>query len=171
VSGAITAGLFGPSILALLSNDPTSDRALDAASQILYLHLRFWPALALAILLVALDSIRISHRIAGPLYRFDQVLDRVRQGRVPEPIRLRRDDLLQDDCRRINVVLEMGRSHLLQVREARRALALSIAEAREEEPSLRSAELKCRLTELADHAERLSILSTRFDLDEDGPDS
>jgi len=77
VSVALVAVLFGPSIVSLLRNEATSDRALSAANQILFLHPRFWPTLALALLLVALDSIRTSHRIAGPLYRFNRALDRV----------------------------------------------------------------------------------------------
>jgi hypothetical protein len=171
VSGALAAGLFGPSIMGLLSSDAASDRALAAASEILYLHLRFWPALALALLFVALDSIRISHKIAGPLYRFDKALERVRQGRVPEPIRLRKGDFLHEDCRRINTVLELTRSHLVEVREVRQALTRSIEEARNAKPGLSSEELEGRLGDLVDRAERLVDLSRRFDLDERNPES
>lgn len=43
-------------------------------------------------------------RIAGPLYRFQQFLEAVRDGAQSAPCRLRRDDELQDLCTLINEV-------------------------------------------------------------------
>jgi hypothetical protein len=165
VSLAIAAGLFGPSILSLLTSSQTSDRALSAASQILFLHSRFWPVLALALLLVTLDSIRITHKVAGPLFRLDRVLARIRQGRIPETVRLRKGDLLQDNFQRINATLELLRGHHREVRESRLALVESLRAVREAQAAGMNAELEHRLNDLAGKAERLAELSQRFDLD------
>lgn len=170
VSVALIAALFGPSVVSLLTSDAASDRALSAANHILFLHPRFWPALALSLLLVALDSIRTSHRIAGPLYRFNLAMDRVRLARIPEPIRLRKGDFLQDDCRRVNAVLDLTRSHVREVRDARRALTSALGDARGAEPGRSGEALEPRLKNVVDRAERLVELSARFDLDEGNPE-
>ncbi len=166
VSVALIAALFGPSIVSLLRNEATSDRALSAANQILFLHPRFWPTLALALLLVALDSIRTSHRIAGPIYRFNQALERVQAARIPEPIQLRREDFLQEDCRRINAALELTRTHIGDVGDAARALAEAIEAARGKSPQCPPEETERLLQALMDRSGRLVELSRRFELDE-----
>jgi hypothetical protein len=106
--------LFGPAAFTLLRSDPSSTDGQDAARTILYLHRLYWPAGLLAIIAVCLDSIRVSHRIAGPLYRFRRVLEDVYNGRSAY-VRLRHGDFLQKEAQRINLALsELDRRRALQ---------------------------------------------------------
>ena len=106
VAGVFGAVLFGPPIVSLLTNENNSDTALEGARQLLFLHSRFWPAAVLALLMVALDSIRTSHRIAGPVYRFRTVLAALRRGEPAKEIRLRESDMLQGLADDLNALLQ-----------------------------------------------------------------
>jgi prepilin-type N-terminal cleavage/methylation domain-containing protein len=48
-----------------------------------------------------------THRIAGPLYRLEQILDRLIKGEIVEKINLRRKDELGDLTTRINTLISM----------------------------------------------------------------
>jgi hypothetical protein len=120
-----------PLIIQLSTNEPDSEQALNAANHLLYLHKRFWPTLLLVALLIGLDSIRMSHRIAGPLFRFGRVLEEIRQGGLPRPIKLRKDDLLQDECERINEAIRALEIARREEEERGAALRASAANVRE----------------------------------------
>jgi hypothetical protein len=46
--------------------------------------------------IVAWDMLRVSHRVAGPLIRFRRTWEQMAQGQIPEAVRLRKGDMLQD---------------------------------------------------------------------------
>jgi hypothetical protein len=48
----------------------------------------------------------LTHRVAGPLYRFEAFLNAVMAGEHPEPCRLRQGDELMDFCELLNEVTE-----------------------------------------------------------------
>jgi hypothetical protein len=48
------------------------------------------------------NLLRLTHRIAGPLERFRQALERLQRGEPVKPVTLRRDDLLIDYQRAFN---------------------------------------------------------------------
>jgi hypothetical protein len=52
------------------------------------------------------DAMHMSHRIAGPLVRLKNDLNRLGRGEHVEPIRLRKEDLLQDVIGSFNALLE-----------------------------------------------------------------
>lgn len=52
--------------------------------------------------LIVWDMLRISHRIAGPLYRFEQVMEKFEATGQLEEANLRDNDLLRDFCSRFN---------------------------------------------------------------------
>lgn len=99
---------------------------LKSAAALSTLHSGIWIAGLLALLTVALHSIKTSHRIAGPLYRFRTIYRAIAGGAAPESVRLRRNDLLHDDAADLNDALaairrraeERGRAHAL-LRELR----------------------------------------------------
>ncbi len=49
-------------------------KAEELADEFLSFHARLWPALFIVLVLLAFHSVLLSHRIAGPLYRFRSVL-------------------------------------------------------------------------------------------------
>ena len=66
--------------------------------------------LALALLIFAPMTLALGiilmHRVAGPIYRFEQFLNAVKVGEHPEPCRLRKGDELWDFCELLNEVTE-----------------------------------------------------------------
>jgi methyl-accepting chemotaxis protein len=120
------AYLFIPLMMELDNSDMGSAGALLATNRILYLHEKFWPALLLSLFVIGCHSIFISHKIAGPLYRFNLIFKAIKEGTVPAPIRLRRGDYLHREMENINQMLEGLRDKLTELQETQAHLNRSI---------------------------------------------
>jgi hypothetical protein len=125
------AYLFIPLMMELDKSDMGSARSLLATNQILYLHEKFWPALLLSFLAIGCHSIFISHKIAGPLYRFNLIFKAIKEGIVPAPIRLRSGDYLYSEMENINQMLEGLRGELTELQRAQAHLNGSIIKCKE----------------------------------------
>lgn len=66
------------------------------ARQVLELHKRFWPAVLVVATLVAVQSIFVTHRVVGPAYHVQRVLDGFAAGNYRMRARLRRWDRLKE---------------------------------------------------------------------------
>lgn len=110
--------LFLPLMHIVRGAVPDAPDTVEAARRLLFLNSRFWPALGLAVVVVTLLSIRSSHRIAGPLYRFSVIFDAVKSGKIPMPFRIRKGDLLTEDAARINAMLDTLRERERVVEQA-----------------------------------------------------
>jgi methyl-accepting chemotaxis protein len=62
----------------------------------LYLHKRVWPALFVMAALAGLHAVFYSHRLVGPVYRFEKMLDALIAGDYSMRIRIRKRDELRD---------------------------------------------------------------------------
>jgi signal peptidase II len=62
-----------------------------AGSCLVVLPLTFWV------------GVLVTHRIAGPVYRFERYLEQVARGEAPDDCRLRQGDELQELCAKINL--------------------------------------------------------------------
>jgi hypothetical protein len=62
-------------------------------------------SLALVLPALLLIGVRVTFRIAGPLYRMERHLAAVARGERPEPCSIRRTDHLQDFCQTMNAAL------------------------------------------------------------------
>lgn len=162
VTTVVGVVLFLPLWMDLHGEEATSEAAARAARQILYLHARFWPAIGLALVLTALDSIRTSHRIAGPLFRFSQVLREVRAGRVPDRIVLREGDLLRVECDEINAALVEVRRKVDEIHEARLELLRAVDDAESIGTGAGGAAESQARAELAVRARRLAAATELF---------
>src|SRR4030043_446638 len=80
---AMGAYLFIPLMMELDNSEIGSGKALVASIRILYLHERFWPGLILSFFVIGCHSIFISHKIAGPLLRFNLIFTAIKEGIVP----------------------------------------------------------------------------------------
>ncbi len=67
-------------------------------------------ALALLVPMTLALGVVLTHKIAGPLYRFEMFLNAVMKGEHPEECRLRDGDELKDFCALLNKVTEPLRS-------------------------------------------------------------
>ncbi len=98
VFGAV---IFYPLYHELNSAVTVEDRA-NLSSMILYLHKRIWPGLFAVALLAGIQSIFASHRIAGPMYRFEKMANDLLRGNYGARIRTRKGDEFNDMTRLLN---------------------------------------------------------------------
>ena len=114
---AVAVSLFSPLIFQLYNLDGQSAEASNAAVNLLFLHDRFWPPVLITLVLVMAHSLKTTHRIAGPLFRFRSVFASIEAGILPKPVKLRKNDYLDAELNAINRMLDSLR---LQVSEITR---------------------------------------------------
>ena len=108
--------LFAPQAYVLLGSD--TQQRLDAAVVFLSLHHRFWPAVGVVFAIATLVTVRQSHRIAGPLYRFRRVCDEVAAGHLFVTARVRRGDYLTQEAEAFEGMLLVLRTRLATAQAA-----------------------------------------------------
>jgi methyl-accepting chemotaxis protein len=110
--------LFVPLDVLLYSS--ASPAAREAIVQDLRaLGFRIWPAIFLAMLVSTFLSVFVTHRFAGPLYRFHQVVDQIAAGDLSTGFKLRKGDDLVELETALNRAIE---SLAETVQEAQRPL-------------------------------------------------
>jgi methyl-accepting chemotaxis protein len=103
----IGVSLYLPLLSILFSNLPPESATLQgAASFYLDIEKYVWLSILGVIILLGLYSIILSHQIAGPIYRFEQTLEEIREGNLSLRIQLRRNDELKDFGSRFNETLD-----------------------------------------------------------------
>lgn len=70
------------------------------------------------------DALKFAHRIVGPIYRFRKTIEAITAGEDMEPMRLRKDDFLQD--------LKDEMNKMMEVLEERGALTYKMPEPKQE---------------------------------------
>jgi len=105
--------LFIPLIIELPNKQPVLAEA--AASQLLLLHQRFWPAVLVSLLLLSLHAILISHRFAGPLYRHKVIYKEIASGKIPGAFIARKGDFLRKETAGLNEMIESLRFRLQDI--------------------------------------------------------
>ena len=154
--------LFIPLILELDKVDMGSSRALVATNRILYLHEKFWPALLLCLFAIGCHSIFISHKIAGPLYRFNLIFKAMREGIIPAPTQLRAGDYLYSEMENINQMLERLRTKHIEFQEAQAHLNRSIIKCKETVSDSSKNELIKKIDDLVMEGEKLEGMLRYF---------
>jgi methyl-accepting chemotaxis protein len=147
--------LFIPLMMELDKSGIGSDQAFVAAKRILYLNEKFWPALLLTFFAIACHSLFISHKIAGPLYRFNLIFRAMKEGAVPSPIQLRKGDYLYNEMENINQMLERLRGKLTEVQEAQAHLNRSIIKCKDTVSHSSMNELIKNMEDLAEQGKKL----------------
>ncbi|MFO0774684.1 MAG: methyl-accepting chemotaxis protein [Nitrospiraceae bacterium] len=115
---AFSAALFIP-LMVQLQRAPLADfESQQAATQILALHERVWPAFPVALVLVGAHSLFFSHRIAGPLYRFRQIFSAVAEGNLSVTARIRKHDYLHPEAERLDAMVSALRRKVQDIEQA-----------------------------------------------------
>jgi len=96
--------LFGPMLVDLLGEAHSQTRS-DSAVVMLYMHAHWWWIAALSLLFATASALRMSHRIAGPLVRFNRNLRWLGEGRFAEPLRTRPGDYLKPEVEMLNAAV------------------------------------------------------------------
>ena len=168
---ATGAALFLPVILELRASNPDSSQAYVLAKSFLYLHGHFWPVALLSLVAVALHSVLLTHKVAGPLYRFRRIFAALKNGTVPGPQRLRRGDFLETEMQLINEMLESFRSRLVDAQEAQAALNRSLADIARRTAVCSDEELKSLVRDLEAQGERFARLALFLEKEPDARDA
>ena len=111
------AALFLPLMLELGSEATSFAEKQEAASQFLSLHTRVWPALLAVFLLLAVHSLVVSHRVAGPLYGFRRVLRAVGDGKLTVRAKIRKNDYLAEEADSINDMIAAVQEKIARIQE------------------------------------------------------
>ena len=98
--------LFLPDIMKLYDEGLSLEARAIAADRILTLHARVWPAVIALICIIAMHSFRALLRIVGPLYRFRQAFEQLRNGNLGLRVKLREKDYLRREEKAINEMIE-----------------------------------------------------------------
>ena len=104
-----------PYIVPLASSAPIEEQA-KAARTLLTLHKSIWPALGVVMLIMSSASIFITHKIAGPVYRFRKVLAEISDGNLDISVKLRDKDDLKDLAEDFNLVISDLRGFVATLR-------------------------------------------------------
>jgi methyl-accepting chemotaxis protein len=161
---AMVVAVFLPLVIQLRSASLTLEQRDEAAREFLALHGRLWVALAIMVGLFLLHTLVVSHRIAGPLYRFRQVFAQVGGGDLSARVNLRRTDYLYEEAKAINEMIDrlaerarMARDGWGAARAAVHDLQQAIGPARGAELQPAVARLESRLTALGHALEGLRL--------------
>jgi len=169
VFGLAFVGPFIPPALKLASPLPLAERA-RAANQFLVLAetVTVWPALAVLIPAAAVFSIYLTHRLAGPLFRFEQTARELIRGNLALRIRLRKGDELHELAGLLNEVLDTIEPAFREIRESeahvREAVSWIMDEMRKQ-PSVNREALN-RLEIALKGSQRINETLKRFQLSE-----
>jgi|SRR3990172_1922034 len=99
------AAIFLPLILELRSGGLSVMEQGEVAGQFLSLHARVWPAMIVIFVLLAVHSVFVSHRIAGPLYRFRTIFKAIAEGDLSVRATLRKGDYLGKESDTLNEMI------------------------------------------------------------------
>jgi len=117
IVGIFVSALFAPVIIDLVSGDMSSPVVQEAAREFLVLHSRIWMPLLGALVLLVLHNILMTHRIAGPLYRFRRYFKTVGEGKLASTMHVRDRDYLRKDAEVISEMVESLRNKVALVAE------------------------------------------------------
>jgi len=115
----LTLTIFGPPIRQLLAGAESSGELVKSSQQLLALDARYWPAIALALVLVTIMAVKVTHRLAGPLYRFKAIFHELGREQVPPAFKLREGDYLMREAELLNAALSRLRSREAAMQELR----------------------------------------------------
>ena len=112
------AFVLGPLVLRMNDSGPKDATRLVEAELLLSLHERLVLALVLMVPLIVFHSVRVSHRIGGPLFRFRKIFASIAEGNLMVNTRLRPKDLLQEESCSIEWLIESLRDRVTRMHEA-----------------------------------------------------
>jgi methyl-accepting chemotaxis protein len=93
----LAVSLFLPDILVMLNEELSFEMRAAAAEKIITLHSRVWPAIIAMVCVLGIHSVRIFHRLIGPLYRFRWAFAKLGQGDLSFRVNIRKSDYLHQE--------------------------------------------------------------------------
>ena len=98
--------LFVPDILSMSNEQLSWEIRAAAADKLLTLHSRVWPAIIAMVCVLGIHSVRIFHRLIGPLYRFRWAFAKIGEGDLSFRVQIRKNDYLQKEKKILNEMID-----------------------------------------------------------------
>ncbi len=147
--------IFLPLIIEMNSDTTSSFQVQEAAKEFLVLHNRVWAPLLLVLVLLVLHTVVVSHRIAGPLYRFRNFLRIVGEGDISRPMTIRAKDYMTKEAEVINEMIRLLKDRVDRIKEQHEDTSAVVTELQE------SIE-RGSMDDVRRQAEQLSVLMERM---------
>jgi nitrogen fixation/metabolism regulation signal transduction histidine kinase len=126
--------VFSPLMEALDDPRLSWEERATVANDLLNLHARFWPwalGASMVVLIHCIHSLRLMHRVAGPLYRLRKVFPKIAEGNLSVRTTLRQHDYLAPEVDLVNHMTAQLQSKINQIKQAQVILALDAARMKE----------------------------------------
>jgi methyl-accepting chemotaxis protein len=149
---ALSLALFTPLIFEISDPSLSPRQQAEVAGKILYLHSSLWPALLLVLVILGFHSVLVSNKIAGPLYRFRAMFQRIIEGDISGFFKIRKGDLLINEQTKIDEMISILQDKIGRIQAEEAAIGELLAEIRGWKLS---ADQKAVLDQLAQHDDRL----------------
>ena len=122
--------LFVPDIMAMSNEELSWEIRAAAAEKLLTLHSRVWPAIIAMVCVLGIHSVRIFHRLIGPLYRFRWAFAEIAQGALNFRVKIRKNDYLHRENEALNEMIDAlaGQCEFMQQAGSRALDSLSALE-------------------------------------------
>ena len=98
--------LFVPDILSMSNEQLSWEIRAAAADRLLTLHSRVWPAIIAMVCVLGIHSVRIFHRLIGPLYRFRWAFAEIAKGALNFRVQIRKNDYLHRENDSLNEMID-----------------------------------------------------------------
>jgi methyl-accepting chemotaxis protein len=119
---SIGVALFLPLYFEMSKPGLTTAQQGEVAGRVLYLHANLWPAVLVVLIILGIHSLLISHKIAGPLYRFRQTFQDIIDGDISRMVKIRKSDFLMSEQEKIEEMMAMLRSRIGKIRSEQAAM-------------------------------------------------
>ena len=156
--------LFLPLALQLAQPDLPVQQRAAIADQLLNLHFRVWPALAIMCVMVAIHSLINSHRVAGPLYRMRRVLASMAQGDYLPFDEIRKHDFLANQARALRRTMTAERDRLRSLYTGQKAIDRQLTELESALAAGSVSRAMAHAAQLRDDADRMATILDRLRL-------
>jgi methyl-accepting chemotaxis protein len=150
--------------LMLRLDDPSAtyfEKQRDA-DVLLFFNDQLWLPLAAVFLLLIVHSLLVSHRIAGPLYRFRMVFKALADGNFAIRANIRKHDYLHTDARALNDMIEALETRIWGLEDQARLLKDDAAQLKDAVNSGAKAEAQKALERVESQLEGLRKQLTHF---------
>lgn len=147
-----------------MQTESISFRLQEVASAFITLHEHFWPATLVVFFIIALHSIRVSHRMAGPVFRFKETMKSIQKKDLSKNITLRKGDFFADLMEEINRATESISEGIKDIKAKDENLyqAIQGLTAKVERGTVSIEELKESVTGISKNEERLRQVLEEF---------
>ncbi|MFQ5586231.1 MAG: hypothetical protein ACE5GF_05340 [Thermodesulfobacteriota bacterium] len=157
--------LFVPPAIKLISDVSLREKG-EAATRFLVLAEHLWPAIIASIVIIAIISIVITHRLAGPLYRFEATAQRIIDGDLSTRIKLREKDDLARFAELFNQAIDNINGAMVEMRKSEAEMGGALNKVQSDSVVKEKERLLKDIVAVAREREKMAAVLERFDLSE-----